>query len=169
MLLTSSHQIPPRAYVYNGLRYATQPLIDAGDYQALADKAGCYRHESAGPGPYTDWALTSDADGPLYQRETRELTNDEQEARLQQSREQQEITRLQARLQLLDTPDPTGQFTDAWEAVKTWAGAQGGAALAFFEDAQRWKRLDPFVIQAAPAFGWSAEDLDNLFAAAAQR
>jgi len=88
---------------------------------------------------------------------------------LQHQRETQEITRLQARLQLLDTPDPTGQFSDAWEVVKAWAEAQGGAVLAFFEDAERWRRLDQFVLQAAPEFGWSAEDLDQLFAAAAQR
>jgi len=149
MILTNQHQIPPKTYVHNGMRYATQPLIDSG--------------------PYTDWTLTSDALGPLYIRQTRALTQEEQEEQLQASRESMSITRLQARLQLLDTPDPSGQFTNAWEAVKTWAEAQGGAVLAFFEDARYWRRLDQFVLQAAPEFGWSEQDLDDLFAAAAQR
>jgi len=89
--------------------------------------------------------------------------------RAETRRQQQEITRLQARLQLLDTPDPTGQFDNAWETVNAWAHAHGGATLAYFEDAQHWRRLDQFVIAGGAEFGWSDDDLDQLFAAAAQR
>jgi hypothetical protein len=45
---------------------------------------GLYRHESTGAAPYGDWELTSDADGPLFVRQTRALTPEEIEARREQ-------------------------------------------------------------------------------------
>jgi len=79
------------------------------------------------------------------------------------------ITALQGELQLLATPDPTGQHANAYEAVLAWAETQDAETQAFFRRQPVWRRMSPVILAGAEHFGWTAEDLDNLFAAAAQR
>jgi hypothetical protein len=89
-------------------------------------------------------------------------------AALQRQRESSKITRLQARLFLLDQEDPIGTHNNAWDAVIDWAQTQSPEVQAFFADAQTWKRLDPNVIAGASEFGWDDLTLDAVFSAAAQ-
>ena len=165
-ILTAQHTRPGRTVTVNGQVYPTQLLIDREDWAKLA-QGGAYRHVTAeGPAPlgYTDWVLTGDT----YTREPAGTQAERDAAALQRTREGMTITRLQARLLLLQTPDPSATFASAWEAVLAWATTQDANVLAFFEDAQNWKRLDPNVIAGATAFGWDDATLDNLFAAGAQ-
>ena len=71
------------------------------------------------------------------------------------------ISRLQARLQLLDA--------GLWAGVMAWAAAADPASAAFFDDAQVWRRNDPTLAAAAAQLGLSESDLDDLFRAAALR
>jgi len=152
MILTDQHQPPPKTYVHNGMRYATQPLIDAGDYQALADKAGCYRHESEGPGPYTDWTLTSDADGPLYHRTTRERTAEEIEQRREALQTMRSAERVRRQTEtfphdghqyLADREESVPLMTAASIAAQA-ALAQGPDAVTAYETAlgAGWRDAD---------------------------
>lgn len=81
------------------------------------------------------------------------------EDQLVEWRSKQSITRLQARLALIDE--------GLWEAVMAFAAQADARTQAFFEDAQTWKRQDPTLIAAAPLLGLSAEQLDQLFKLAA--
>jgi hypothetical protein len=121
-----------------------------------------------GPAPlgYTDWELRQDAEGrDYYYREPVGTQEERDAAALQQSREAMILSRLQARLLLLQTPDPSGTFGSAWEAVMAWATTQDATTQAFWEDAPHWERLDPRVIAGAVAFGWDESTLDVLFEA----
>jgi len=80
-----------------------------------------------------------------------------------------EITALQGELQLLASPDPTGQHANAYEAVIAWAETQDAETMAFFRRQPTWSRMSPIILAGAEAFGWSDDVLDQLFAAAAQR
>jgi len=93
-------------------------------------------------------------------------TADELAAELQAQREMTSITALQGELQLLATPDPTGQFANAYEAVLAWADTQDVATQAFFRRQPTWNRMSPIIAAGAAVFGWSDADLDNLFALA---
>lgn len=55
-------------------------------------------------------------------------------------------------------------------AYQAWASSaeRSFAERAFIDKAQTWRRNDPTLLAAASAFGLSDEDLDTLFAAAAQ-
>jgi hypothetical protein len=83
MILTDQHKAPPRLYNTGHGNVASAALIKQGDIQGMA-RLGLYRHESIGPGPYGDWELTSDAEGPLFTRQTRDLTPEEVDARREQ-------------------------------------------------------------------------------------
>jgi hypothetical protein len=93
-------------------------------------------------------------------------TADELAAELQAQREATSVTALQGELQLLVTPDPTGQFANAYEAVLAWADTQDAATKAFFRRQPTWHRTSPIIAAGAAVFGWTDADLDNLFAAA---
>ena len=159
--LTADHTTPPRHVTQNGRLIPTRPLIAAQNTAKLAE-LGIYPHVTApGAAPlgYTDWVLV---DGQ-YVREPAGTQEERDAAELVQQRELMQITRLQARLMLLETPAPSGTFTSAWDAVQAWAQTQAADVQAFFEDAQNWKRNDPNVAAGAVAFGWDAATLDALF------
>jgi hypothetical protein len=78
-ILTTSHAEPPiKVETPTGAEYF-QHLLHRLSYAELS-ALGLYRHVSIGDGPYTEWTLIEDEDGPLYQRETRERTPKEAEA-----------------------------------------------------------------------------------------
>jgi hypothetical protein len=79
MILTDQHSRSERLINTGTGTVAAAALIKQGDYARMAS-LGLYRHESIGPGPYGDWELSSDAEGPLYTRQTRELTPEEMTA-----------------------------------------------------------------------------------------
>jgi hypothetical protein len=83
MILTNQHQRAPRLINTGSGTVASAALIQQGDVPRMAS-LGLYRHESIGAAPYGDWELTSDAEGPLYTRQTRDLTPEEIEARREQ-------------------------------------------------------------------------------------
>jgi len=172
MIRTTDLKSPPKHISVSGGIQSTAPLIELEEWATLA-QAGIYRYVTAeGPAPlgYTEWELRQDAAGrDYYYREPAGTQEERDAAALQLAREQQEITALQGELQLLATPDPSGQFANAYEAVMAWAETQDAETQAFFRRQPTWSRMSPIILAGAQAFGWSAEDLDNLFAAAAQR
>jgi hypothetical protein len=79
MILTDQHKRPPRLINTGTGTVAFSALIKQGDVARMSTYR-LYRHESIGPGPYGDWELSSDAEGPLFVRQTRELTPEEMTA-----------------------------------------------------------------------------------------
>jgi hypothetical protein len=95
MILTDQHQAPPHLINTGTGTVASAALIKQGDYTRMAS-LGLYRHESIGPGPYSEWMAEPDAQGPRYVRQTRALTPEEIEARrkqLQALRSQERVRR----------------------------------------------------------------------------
>lgn len=82
----------------------------------------------------------------------RDLTAEELKARVPQA-----VARLQARLVLIGV--------GLWDAVTAYFQDPGRTAveLAFWEDAQTWRRDDATLIAAATALGLSEAQLDALF------
>jgi hypothetical protein len=76
MILTNQHQALPRLINTNTGTVSSAALIKQNDVARMAS-LGLYRHESIGHGPYGDWELSSDAEGPLFIRQTRDLTPEE--------------------------------------------------------------------------------------------
>jgi hypothetical protein len=76
MILTDQHTRPERLINTGTGTVSLAALIKQGDVARMSTYR-LYRHESIGPGPYGDWELTSDAEGPLFVRQTRDLTPEE--------------------------------------------------------------------------------------------
>jgi hypothetical protein len=88
-------------------------------------------------------------------------TAEELAAELQAQREGAQCTRLQGRLALV-------QF-GLWDAVAAYfadTASRTPIELAFWEDAQVWKRSDATLTAAATSFGLTDSDIDDLFALA---
>jgi hypothetical protein len=95
MILSNQHQAPPRLINVGTGTVASAALIKQGDVARMSIYR-LYRHESVGPGPYGDWELSSDEEGPLFARQTRDLTPEEVEAgrqQLQTLRSQERVRR----------------------------------------------------------------------------
>jgi hypothetical protein len=75
----------------------------------------------------------------------------------------EQVTRLQARLALIEA--------GLWDAVTAYFNdpARTPVDLAFWEDAQTWRRDDPVIAAAGAALGLTAEQIDALFTDAAGR
>jgi hypothetical protein len=74
------------------------------------------------------------------------------------NKEMMEITRLQARLTLIEV--------SLWDSVVAYfndTNSRTAEELAFWEDAPIWKRNDPIIINSATTLGISEEQLDSLF------
>jgi len=95
VILTDQHQSPPRLVNAGDGTVSSAAVIKQGDVGRLAE-LGLYRHESEGSGPHDDWALASDAEGPLYTRQTRALTAAELDAAREQKRNELYRRRVQA-------------------------------------------------------------------------
>lgn len=81
------------------------------------------------------------------------------------------VTRLQARLCLLNQPAPAGSgYPHLWGWLEDWAAdpARSESERAYFEDAQTWRRDDPLVAAVTAALGLDDEAVDGLFRAAAE-
>jgi hypothetical protein len=167
-ILTEQHKYPPRLLKTPTGYVSSDAIIKQGNIQRMTT-LGLYRHNIIGPGPYTEWSLMYDQIGPLFIQETRELTEEEKTQKLENERASLNITRLQARLVLIDLPDISNTYNNAWEAIHAWANTQDNAVKAFFEDAQHWNRLDPNVLLGSKIFGWDDIMLDNLFKMASER
>jgi len=159
MVLTDQHKTPSRLVITGTGTVSSAALIKQGDVARMAS-LGLYRHESVGPGPYSDWELTSDEDGPLYRRETRELTAEEEAAQLQAWREIAAVDRVYAELTLIEA----GLF----DAVTAYfeAPERTDVERVWFRSTPRWRRLHDAVVTSAIALGISDEQLDGLFQAA---
>jgi hypothetical protein len=95
MILTDQHTRPERLINTGAGTVSLVALIKQGDVARMSTYR-LYRHESIGAGPYADWELSNDAEGPLYVRQTRDLTPEEIEARrerLQDLRSQERVRR----------------------------------------------------------------------------
>jgi hypothetical protein len=167
-ILTEQHKYPPRLIETPTGYISTDAIIKQNNINRMSIFS-LYRHNSIGPGPYTEWLLIYDEIGPLFVRETRELTEEEKTKQLQNERASLNITRLQARLTLIDLPDISNTYNNAWEAILAWISTQDDATKAFFEDAQNWNRLDPNVLLGGKMLGLDDIELDNLFKIASQR
>jgi hypothetical protein len=159
MILTDQHQHPPRLINTGTGTVASAALIKQNDVQRMSIYR-LYRHECIGPGPYGDWELTNDAEGPLFTRQTRELTADEQAAQLQAWRESATVDRVYAELTLIeaglfDAVTAYFESPDRTDAERVW-----------FRSTPRWRRMHDAVQTSAAAFGLSDEQLDGLFQAA---
>jgi hypothetical protein len=75
-VLTEQHQRPPRLIETGTGTISSAALIKQGDYTRMAS-LGLYRHDSVGPGPYSEWMAEPDTLGPRYVRQTRALTPEE--------------------------------------------------------------------------------------------
>jgi hypothetical protein len=159
MLYTSDLQPAPEHVIEAGHRVPVAVLEIREEWDRLAGH-GLYRLiRESGEAPLGH-EPSELIDGIL--QVTRTGTEAEREAAaLAQWRESASISRLQARLQLLDA--------GLWAGVMAWAAAADPAAAAFFEDAQVWRRNDPTLAAAAAQLGLSDSDLDDLFRAAALR
>jgi len=151
VIFTDQHKAPPRLINTGAGTVASAALIKQGDIQRMAS-LGLYRHESIGPGPYGDWELTSDAEGPLYTRQTRDLTPEEIEAR----REQLQTLRSQERVRRQTGTFPHGEhryLSDREESIPllTAASIAAQAALAQGPDAVA-------AYEAALGAGWRDAD-----------
>lgn len=73
-------------------------------------------------------------------------------------REQMSVPRLYARLVLVQA--------GLWDHVSAWASSADPANLAYFEDAQTWRRTDATLAAAAAALGLTDTQMDDLFLAA---
>ena len=75
----------------------------------------------------------------------------------------EQVSRLQARLALIEV--------DLWDAVVAYFADpdRTPAEMAFWEDAQTWRRADPVIAAAGTALGLTAEQIDELFRNAANR
>jgi hypothetical protein len=85
-------------------------------------------------------------------------TPEEIQVEIDNERETMECTRLQARLALI-------QF-GLWNAVNSYfsdINNRTDVELAFWEDAQIWKRSDNTLINAGSSLGLSESDIDELF------
>lgn len=94
------------------------------------------------------------------------LTNEEQADRLNELRQEMKVTRLAARLALIDN--------GLWDSIPAVIDAipdatQKAVSLAYFEDAQNWERLDATVIALGAALGLSESQIDDLFTLAASK
>jgi hypothetical protein len=94
MILTDQHTRPDRLINTGTGTVSSAALIKQGDIQRMAS-LGLYRHESIGSGPYGDWELSSDAEGSLYTRQTRDLTPEEIELRREQLQDQRSLRRAE--------------------------------------------------------------------------
>jgi len=165
--LTEYHEEGPSVFYLNGVKTYSHQLIDQEDYATL-ESLGLYRHYVEGLRPHGDWVESSDSLGTFYFKATSIVTAEDAEEHHSALGHSASITRLQARLALLGTPDPTGNFDNAWDAVEAWANTTGGATLAYFEDTTHWSRFDQFVLSGAKEFGWDDEELTALFNTASQ-
>ena len=108
----------------------------------------------------SDWRLPGEPPTPT---EVSEYLGSQAFADLQlaQARESMIVSRLQARLALIQA--------GLWASVELWAQDPETPPehLAFFEDASNWQRNDSTLAAAATALGLTDEQMDGLFALAA--
>jgi len=83
MILTPTQKSPPRLIDTGTGTVSSAALIKQNNVRRMAS-LGLYRHESIGDGPYGEWELSSDHQGPLYTRTTRDLSAEEIEQRREQ-------------------------------------------------------------------------------------
>jgi len=124
MILTDQHKPPPRLINTGTGTVSSAALIKQNDVARMSTDR-LYRHESIGPGPYTDWELTSDAEGPLFTRQTRELTAEELSAELRQrwARTAEQKKRRIARRSLA-TPVDDDAVETRLRAIQTLTGVK---------------------------------------------
>jgi len=92
-------------------------------------------------------------------------------AELAAARKGMQCTRLQARLALIDAPDPSAAEDSLWDAILAYFDepARTAAEIAYWEEARTWHRTDPVLAAAATALGLDDAALDALFADAMSR
>jgi hypothetical protein len=92
-------------------------------------------------------------------------------AELAAARKGMQCSRLQARLALIDAPDPAAAEDSLWDAILAYFDepARTAAELAYWEEARTWRRDDPVLAAAATALGLDDPALDALFADAMSR
>jgi len=194
--LNDEHQALPRSITVDGLEYPVAKIIEAGDV-AQAAALGGYRHVTEdgekGHAGYSDWILTSDADGPLYTRypiadvtvegpaplgyTDWELRQDA-DGRNYYFREpagtpaERDAAQLEAWRETasVDRVYAELQLIDAglWSAVEAYfqAPERTDQERAWFRATPRWRRKHTMLASAAAALGISDEQLDGLFAQA---
>ena len=160
--LTSAHQPAPAYVAKLGMLHPTAEALTANDTARLAE-LDIWPHVIAeGPAPlgYTDWAFGDD----VYTRRPAGTPEEiaaalEQQAaeQLAQRRAEMSLSRLDGRLKLIEI--------GLWDTVTAYFAdpARTAVELAYWQDAQTWRRTDPILIAAAQAFGLNDDQLDALF------